>query len=50
MLLNASYLVDDNGTKAFTEAVAASDQNSDAIRVRLTGPWPPYSFSALEEK
>lgn len=49
MILNAAYLVEDDGARRFTEAVAACEQDYDAILVRLTGPWPPYSFSSLEE-
>jgi hypothetical protein len=49
MILNAAYLVDDDGARWFSEAVTACDRNNDAIRVQLTGPWPPYSFASLEE-
>lgn len=49
MILNGAYLVDNEHTLRFAEAAAACDQDNDAIRVRLTGPWPPYSFSVLEE-
>ncbi|AIJ23802.1 GvpL/GvpF family gas vesicle protein [Amycolatopsis methanolica] len=49
MVLNAAYLVGDDDARAFAEAVAACDDESPAIRVQLTGPWPPYSFSSLEE-
>ncbi|HJQ47577.1 MAG TPA: GvpL/GvpF family gas vesicle protein [Amycolatopsis sp.] len=49
MIGNLAYLVDDDRGTAFTEAVTACDQEHDAIRVELTGPWPPYSFAALEE-
>jgi gas vesicle protein GvpL/GvpF len=49
MILNGAYLVDNEHTLRFAEATVACDQDNDAIRVRLTGPWPPYSFSVLEE-
>lgn len=49
MVLNAAYLVDDDRARAFAEAVAACDEENTAIRVQLTGPWPPYSFSSWEE-
>lgn len=49
MLGNLSYLVDDEATSAFTETVAACDADNDAIKVEITGPWPPYSFATLEE-
>ncbi|WAL68918.1 GvpL/GvpF family gas vesicle protein [Amycolatopsis cynarae] len=50
MILNGAYLVDDSASSAFAEAVAAQDRAHEAIQLRLTGPWPPYSFSALEEE
>ncbi|MFD2420938.1 GvpL/GvpF family gas vesicle protein [Amycolatopsis pigmentata] len=49
MILNAAYLVDEAAAREFTRAVAALDDELDAIRLQLTGPWPPYSFAALEE-
>lgn len=48
MILNAAYLVDEAAARAFTGAVAALDDEHRAIRLQLTGPWPPYSFAALE--
>ena len=48
MVLNAAYLVEVGGsTAAFTALVDA--WRSPLIEVALTGPWPPYSFAALEE-
>jgi hypothetical protein len=49
MILNAAYLIDDEATREFIRVVAELDQQHDAIRLELTGPWPPYSFSSLEE-
>jgi Gas vesicle synthesis protein GvpL/GvpF len=49
MILNAAYLVDNGGTREFTRTVAELDSEQDAVRLQLTGPWPPYSFSTLEE-
>nr|WP_133853139.1 GvpL/GvpF family gas vesicle protein [Labedaea rhizosphaerae] len=49
MVLNAAYLVDDGDTQRFADAVAACDDDNDAIRLELTGPWSPYSFSSVEE-
>ncbi|NIH83611.1 GvpL/GvpF family gas vesicle protein [Amycolatopsis granulosa] len=50
MVLNAAYLVDDDRSRSFAEAVAACDQDSPAVRVQLTGPWPPYSFADWEDR
>lgn len=47
-ILAASYLVDGERVEAFREDARrlASDQN--AMRVLVTGPWPPYSFATEE--
>ncbi|WP_326837476.1 GvpL/GvpF family gas vesicle protein [Amycolatopsis rhabdoformis] len=49
MVLNGAYLVEAEQADRFAETVAACGRDSDVLSVRLTGPWPPYSFSALEE-
>ncbi|KAA9159291.1 GvpL/GvpF family gas vesicle protein [Amycolatopsis acidicola] len=49
MLLNAAYLVEDSAARGFAEAVARCDDENAAIRLQLTGPWPPYSFASLEK-
>jgi Gas vesicle synthesis protein GvpL/GvpF len=49
MILNAAYLVDDDAAREFARAVAALDEEYEEISLQLTGPWPPYSFSSLEE-
>lgn len=48
MILNGAYLVDDAAAQEFAEAVAVQERAHEAIQLRLTGPWPPYSFSSLE--
>jgi Gas vesicle synthesis protein GvpL/GvpF len=45
MLLNAAYLVDPDAESALAELARA--QSRDGVRVELTGPWAPYSFSEL---
>ncbi|CAM3113863.1 GvpL/GvpF family gas vesicle protein [Saccharomonospora xinjiangensis] len=47
MVLNGAYLVDDDRAAAFAELVRELDAEHDAVRVELTGPWPPYSFAAV---
>lgn len=47
MVLNGSYLVDDERSESFAAAVAALDENFPGIRLELTGPWPPYSFAGV---
>ncbi|MEO3785470.1 GvpL/GvpF family gas vesicle protein [Actinocorallia sp. B10E7] len=49
MLLNAAYLVDDARVEEFHDAVAHLTRLHPDVRVRLTGPWAPYSFAAEEE-
>lgn len=48
MLLNGAYLVDDDGIDAFRSAVMFLDAGArrEGVHVELTGPWPPYSFTA----
>jgi len=45
MILNAAYLVVDDAVREFEQAVTRHGRAHEAIQLRLTGPWPPYSFS-----
>ncbi len=49
MLLNAAYLVDRDWAQEFRRAVdeLAAERPPDSVVV--TGPWPPYSFAAVEQ-
>jgi Gas vesicle synthesis protein GvpL/GvpF len=49
MILNAAYLVDDERAEEFRTAVARLAAERPDIRMRLTGPWAPYSFATEEE-
>ncbi|MFF5228323.1 GvpL/GvpF family gas vesicle protein [Dactylosporangium sp. NPDC000521] len=44
MVLNGAYLVPDARAEAFAAAVDALAAEYPTITLRLTGPWPPYSF------
>ncbi|SCL14558.1 GvpL/GvpF family gas vesicle protein [Micromonospora inyonensis] len=44
MVLNGAYLVPVEGLAGFRAAVAALAARYPALRLELTGPWPPYSF------
>jgi hypothetical protein len=46
VLLDAVFLVEKTGTKAFTSLVASSAEGlaDEGYHVTLTGPWPAYSF------
>jgi hypothetical protein len=46
MVLNGAYLVDSARAAEFTELVETLSARHPAIRLQLTGPWPPYSFAA----
>ncbi|MEU6576272.1 GvpL/GvpF family gas vesicle protein [Streptomyces sp. NPDC046805] len=43
-VLNGAYLVDEDQTARFTEAVATLGQRTGAL-IELSGPWVPYSFA-----
>lgn len=47
MILNGAYLVEDAAAAAFAEAVSAQDRRTEEIELRLSGPWPAYSFTAI---
>jgi Gas vesicle synthesis protein GvpL/GvpF len=42
------YLVEARLATEFADAVAELAERHPAIRLQLTGPWPPYSFAALD--
>ncbi|MEU4893893.1 GvpL/GvpF family gas vesicle protein [Streptomyces sp. NPDC044780] len=46
MVLNNSYLVPDDRTEEFTDAVTALKERHPTVTLELSGPWPPYSFTA----
>lgn len=48
MVINASYLVDDERQTEFTATVEQAATTSPELRLELTGPWPPYSFAAAD--
>ncbi|WP_433062757.1 GvpL/GvpF family gas vesicle protein [Dactylosporangium sp. CS-033363] len=46
MLLNAAYLVDRAAAEDFAGLVTEQAARHEDLRLELTGPWPPYSFTA----
>lgn len=44
-VLNAAYLVPVEGGQDFLDALPARDGLPDGVRVDVTGPWVPYSFT-----
>ncbi|WP_432839653.1 GvpL/GvpF family gas vesicle protein [Dactylosporangium sp. CA-092794] len=49
MVLNGAYLVDAGRAERFRDTVSALAARFSAVRLQLTGPWPPYSFATLDE-
>lgn len=45
MVLNGAYLVDDDRADEFGRLVTELAEQRADLRLDLTGPWPPYSFS-----
>lgn len=50
MVLNGAYLVDRERVGEFADAVRVLADRHHAVRLELTGPWPPYSFAADEQE
>jgi hypothetical protein len=52
MVLNAAYLLDAEGEigNRFAAAVAEMASAHPELRMELTGPWPPYSFTGEGEQ
>ena len=46
MMLNAAYLLDADAGTGFASQVAAAADAHRELELDLTGPWPPYSFTA----
>ncbi|TLS44537.1 GvpL/GvpF family gas vesicle protein [Streptomyces montanus] len=49
MILNNSYLVADEHTADFLARVSDLKRRLTGTSLELSGPWPPYSFTALPE-
>jgi hypothetical protein len=45
IVMNGTYLVDRNQVEAFRAAVAELQETTTGIKLEITGPWPPYSFT-----
>ncbi len=48
MVLNAAYLLGKAKHDGFREAVERLAGMHPAVQLHVSGPWPPYSFAALE--
>ncbi|MCX4547126.1 GvpL/GvpF family gas vesicle protein [Streptomyces sp. NBC_01565] len=44
-VLNAAYLVPTAHREAFLDSIPAADDLPQGVRVEVTGPWVPYSFT-----
>jgi len=49
MTLNGAYLVDDTAVDDFRSAVQQLSAQHPDSRLDLQGPWPPYSFTTLDD-
>jgi hypothetical protein len=50
MVLNAAYLVEEKRSQEFAAATDSLAGQHPAIRIELTGPWPPYSFTSVDPR
>jgi hypothetical protein len=50
MVHNAAYLVPQDGSDAFSDAVAELTADNGDVLIDARGPWPPYSFAVLEDQ
>ncbi|HEY7176423.1 MAG TPA: GvpL/GvpF family gas vesicle protein [Micromonosporaceae bacterium] len=50
MVLNASYLVDDESIDELTARVNSLSEKQSGFALELTGPWPPYSFAGVDDE
>lgn len=50
MVLNGTYLVENDREDAFRGAVSALAEQNPQVRLEVAGPWPPYSFAMLEDQ
>jgi gas vesicle protein GvpL/GvpF len=48
LVLNSAYLVDNDRAEGWPAAVSEVASGHSAVRAELTGPWPPYSFAAID--
>jgi hypothetical protein len=49
MVLNGTYLVEDDRAEEFAATVEELRDERGSTRLELTGPWPPYSFTGIDE-
>lgn len=50
MVLNGTYLVDDDDAGDFAATVDELGKELPGIRLEITGPWPPYSFAGVDQE
>ncbi|MBM7864294.1 hypothetical protein JOD27_008148 [Lentzea nigeriaca] len=49
IVLNGTYLVDNERADEFADTVRTLDDQHPGIELDLTGPWPPYSFAGVDQ-
>ena len=48
MLLSSAFLVEEELWREFDDAIADERERHPALRIEITGPWPPYDFVRLQ--
>jgi hypothetical protein len=48
IVLSAAYLVERELWEEFADAVQSEQDQHTAVRIDLTGPWPPYDFVKIQ--
>jgi len=48
MLLSSAFLVEEELWREFDDAIADERERHPALRIAITGPWPPYDFVRLQ--
>ncbi|MET7605839.1 GvpL/GvpF family gas vesicle protein [Streptomyces avermitilis] len=49
-IVNNAYLVPDDQTEGFRDEVQRAAEQSEIVRVEITGPWAPYSFVSRQDE
>jgi hypothetical protein len=49
-ILRAAFLVARDGAERFEAEVRSAADASEGLRCECSGPWPPYSFAAVDRE
>ena len=48
MIFNAAFLVDRNKVQDFSEEISKLTETFDSLKIKYTGPWPPFNFVTIK--